>query len=303
MELLSTPISYISLKQDSIFSGNFELNFPIIFIAERFFYQNKVNNNKVYLSAILSRNKFYKTKLFWKNVIELKLVKKLEDDISRLKNVSSQSEKRKSILGKLGDKIGLNAINKNSFLIKTRIISLIKNYNNLEPNKINILDKMATNEMYIILKKSIFNFSNFNFPSIQSLDLISKIALEYKISNEQINYLVIYYKVSNHTIRQLLPHEKNIEEDNLSEKYSSEKYRNIKILSNCLQFLDFKDYNNLLLTSKYFNQKLKKKIYKYVLRQRNTTNEIRFKIWSDILKIKELKKKYNYKEINIRESK
>ena len=297
LELLSTPISYISLKQDSIFSGNFELNFPIIFIAERFFYQNKVNNNKVYLSAILSRNKFYKTKLFWKNVIELKLVKKLEDDISRLKNVSSQSEKRKSILGKLGDKIGLNATNKNSFLIKTRIISLIKNYNNLEQNKINILDKMATNEMYIILKKSIFNFSNFNFPSIQSLDLISKIALEYKISNEQINYLVIYYKVSNHTIRQLLPHEKNIEEDNLSEKYSSEKYRNIKILSNCLQFLDFKDYNNLLLTSKYFNQKLKKKIYKYVLRQRNTTNEIRFKIWSDMLKIKELKKKYNYKEI------
>ena len=298
LELLSTPISYISLKQNSIFSGNFELNFPIIFIAERFFYQNKVNNNKVYLSAILSRNKFYKTKLFWKNVIELKLVKKLEDDISRLKNVSSQNEKRKSILGKLGDKIGLNVTNKNSFLIKTRIMPLIKNYNNLEQNKISILDKMATNEMYFILKKSIFNFSNFNFPSIQSLDLISNIALEYKISNEQINYLVIYYKVSNHTIRQLLPHEKNIEdEDNSNEKYSSEKYRNIKILSNCIQFLDFKDYNNLLLTSKYYNQKLKKKIYKYILRQGNTTNKMRFKIWSDILKIKELKKKYNYKEI------
>ena len=298
LELLSTPISYISLKQNSIFSGNFELNFPIIFIAERFFYQNKVNNNKVYLSAILSRNKFYKTKLFWKNVIELKLVKKLEDDISRLKNVSSQNEKRKSILGKLGDKIGLNVTNKNSFLIKTRIMPLIKNYNNLEQNKISILDKMATNEMYFILKKSIFNFSNFNFPSIQSLDLISNIALEYKISNEQINYLVIYYKVSNHTIRQLLPHEKNIEdEDNSNEKYSSEKYRNIKILSNCIQFLNFKDYNNLLLTSKFYNQKLKKKIYKYILRQRNTTNKMRFKIWSDILKIKELKKKYNYKEI------
>ena len=52
LELLATPISYISLKQNSIFSGNFELNFPIIFIAERFYYQNKVNNNKVYLSAI-----------------------------------------------------------------------------------------------------------------------------------------------------------------------------------------------------------------------------------------------------------
>ena len=83
-----------------------------------------MNNNKVYLSAILSRNKLYKTKLFWKNVIELKLVKKLEDDISRLKNVPTQSEKRKSLLGKLGDKIGLNTSNKNSLLAKTRIISL-----------------------------------------------------------------------------------------------------------------------------------------------------------------------------------
>ena len=298
LELLATPISYISLKQNSIFSGNFELNFPIIFIAERFYYQNKVNNNKVYLSAILSRNKLYKTKLFWKNVIELKLVKKLEDDISRLKNVPTQSEKRKSFLGKLGDKIGLNTSNKNSLLAKTRIISLIKNYNSLDQNKISILDKMATNEMYLILKKSIFNFSNFNFPSVQSLDLISRIALEYKIPNEQMNYLVIYYKVSNHTIRQLLPHEKNKEiEDNINEKYSNEKYRNIKILSSCIQFLDYKDYNNLLLTSKYYNQRLKKKIYKYILRQKNTTLKTRLGIWSNILNIKQLKTKYNYKEI------
>ena len=298
LELLSTPISYISLKQSSIFSGNFELNFQIIFIAERFFYQNKVNNNKVYLSAILSKNKFYRTKLFWKNVIELKLVKKLEDGIPRIKNVTTQNEKRKSIFEKLGDKIGLSNTIKNSFLTKMRIIPLIKNYNSVEPNKINILDKMATNEMYSILNKSISNFANFNFPSIQSLDLISKIAQEYKISNEQINYLVIYYKVSNHTIRQLLPHEKNIEyEDNLNEKYSNEKYKNMKMLSNCIQFLDYKDYNNLLLTSKYYNQKLKKKIYKYILRQKNTSIKTRLQIWSNILKIKELKKKYKYKEI------
>ena len=208
LELLATPMSYISLKHNSIFSGNFEINFQIIFIAERFFYQNKVNNNKVYLSAILSKNKLFKTKLFWQNVIELKLVKKLEDDISRLKNVSAPNEKRKSILGILGNKMGLNNNKNNSFLSKMRIMPLIKNYNSLEQNKLILLDKMASNEMYLILKKSIENFSNFNFPSIQSLDLISNISREYKLSNEQINYLVIYYKVSNHTIRKLLPHKK-----------------------------------------------------------------------------------------------
>ena len=298
LELLATPMSYISLKHNSIFSGNFEINFQIIFIAERFFYQNKVNNNKVYLSAILSRNKLFKTKLFWQNVIELKLVKKLEDDISRLKNVSAPNEKRKSILGILGNKMGLNNNKNNSFLSKMRIMPLIKNYNSLEQNKLILLDKMASNEMYLILKKSIENFSNFNFPSIQSLDLISNISREYKLSNEQINYLVIYYKVSNHTIRKLLPHEKNKENNDIIEEINSnEKIRNIKLLSNCIQFLDYKDYNNLLLTSKYYNQRLKKKIYKYILRQENTSIKIRLQIWSNILKIKELKKKYNYREI------
>jgi hypothetical protein len=207
-------------------------------------------------------------------------------------------KKKKGILGILGNKMGLNNSKNTSFLLKMRIMPLIKNYTSLEQNQLILLDKMAINEMYLILKKTIENFSNFNFPSIQSLDLISNLSREYKLSNEQINYLVIYYKVSNHTIRKLLPHEKNKENNNIiDEQISNEKKRNIKILSNCIQFLDFKDYNNLLLTSKYYNQRLKKKIYKYILRQDKTSIKTRLQIWSNILKIKELKKKYNYKEI------
>jgi hypothetical protein len=298
LELLSIPISYITLKQNSIFEGKFELNFKIIFIAERVFYQNKINNNKVYLSAILSKNKFYRTKLFWRNVIELKLVNKLEDHISRMKN-----EVFKGLFSKLGDKMGLtnstNSIShKNSFLAQTRIFPLIKNYNNLEQNKIPILDKMATKEMYTILKTSIPNFSNFNFPSIPSLDLISKLSQEYKMSNDEINYFVIYYKVSNHTIRQLLPHGKNFDEnENNNERNTNIKIRNIKILSSIIPFLDYKDYNNLLFLSKYYNKKIKKKIYKYVLKQKNVTMKTRLHIWYNMLKINELKKKYNYKDV------
>lgn len=298
LELLSIPISYITLKQNSIFDGNFELNFKIIFIAERFFYQNKINNNKVYLSAILSKNKFYRTKLFWRNVIELKLVNKLEDYISRMKN-----DVFKGLFSKLGGKIGLNNNNnnnishKNSFLAQTRIFPLIKNYNNIEQNRIPILDKIATKEMFTILKTSIPNFSNFNFPSIPSLDLISKLSQEYKMSNDQINYFVIYYKVSNHTIRQLLPHEKTLGEQENSEKNINVKIRNIKILSSIIPFLDYKDYNNLLFISKYYNKKIKKKIYKYVLKQKSTSMKTRLYIWSNILKINDIKKKFNYKDV------
>ena len=300
LELLSVPISYITLKKSSIFDGKFELNFKIIFLAERFFYQNKINNNKVYLSAILSKNKFYRTKLFWRNVIELKLVNKLEDHITRLKNVLLPGEKPKGIFSNL---FGLNnntnnITHKNSFLSQTRIIPLIKNYNDLEPSKINILDKMATKEMYSILKTSIPNFSNFNFPSIPSLDLISKLCQEYKMSNEQINYFVIYYKVSNHTIRQLLPHEIILENKDINnDKNSNIKIKNIKILTNIIPFLDYKDYNNLLFLSKFYNKKIKKKIYKYVLKQKNTSMKTRLYIWYNLLKIDELKKKFNYKDV------
>ena len=298
LELLSTPISYITLKQNSIFDGNFELNFKIIFIAERCFYQNKINNNKVYLSAILSKNKYYRTKLFWRNILELKLVKKLEDHISRMKN-----EVFKGLFSKLGGKIGLsnnnnnNISHKNSFLAQTRIFPLIKNYNSIEANRLPILDKMATNEMFTILKTSIPNFSNFNFPSIPSLDLISKLSQEYKMSNDQINYFVIYYKVSNHTIRQLLPHETTLSEQDNNEKNINIKVRNITILSYIIPFLDYKDYNNLLFISKYYNKKIKKKIYKYVLKQKSTSMKTRLYIWSNLLKIRDLKKKFNYNDV------
>ena len=298
LELLSIPISYISLKQGSIFDGKFELNFKIIFLAERFFYQNKINNNKVYLSALLSKNKFYRTKLFWRNVLELKLVNKLEDHISRMKN-----EVFKGLLSKFSGKIGFsnnfnNISHKNTLLSQTRIFPLIKNYNSLEQNKLPILDKMATKEMYTILKTSIPHFSNFNFPSIPSLDLISKLSQEYKMSMDQINYFVIYYKVSNHTIRQLLPHEKNLDDnENSIDKNANIKLRNIKIISNIIPFLDYKDYNNLLFVSKYYNKKIKKKIYKYVLKQKNTSMKTRLYIWSNLLNIRDIKKKYNYKDI------
>ena len=92
---LANIISFITLKEDSIFKGNFELNFKIIYIAEGIYYQNKLNNNKVYLSAILGKNKYFRTKQFWRNVIELKLANKLCDHIQRLRNLTLPEERKK----------------------------------------------------------------------------------------------------------------------------------------------------------------------------------------------------------------
>jgi uncharacterized protein with von Willebrand factor type A (vWA) domain len=78
-----------------------------------------------------------------------------------------------------------------------------------------------------------------------------------------------------------------------NEKNNNIKIRNVKILSNLIPILDYKDYNNILFVSKYYNKMIKKKIYKYVLKQKNTSMKTRLQIWSNILKINEIKKKYN----------
>ena len=52
-----------------------------------------------------------------------------------------------------------------SLLAKTRILPLIKYYNEIEPAKLPFIDKMATQEMSTIIKESIQNSSNFNFPT------------------------------------------------------------------------------------------------------------------------------------------
>lgn len=122
LEILANVLSFISLNEDSIFKGKFELNFKIIYAAERIFYQNKYNNNKTYLSAILSKNKYFRTKQFWRNVIELKLAHKLCDYIERFRNLKLPEEKKKGLFSKKPSIKSLQDIYKTSILSKSRIL-------------------------------------------------------------------------------------------------------------------------------------------------------------------------------------
>jgi len=297
---LANIISFITLKEDSIFKGNFELNFKIIYIAEGIYYQNKSNNNKVYLSAILGKNKYFRTKQFWRNVIELKLAKKLCDHIQRLRNLTLPEERKKGIFGKIGDAMGVTNVNAHKFslLSKSRILPLIKYYNEIEPSKISFIDKMATQEMITILKESIQNSSNFNFPTDTCMDLVTKLAEEYKINKENIKFFVLYTNICSCTVRKRLPNDMQIYSNfTNSLKNSDINIKKIKLLVNTIPYLTYKDFYNLLLCSKTCNKMLRKKIYSYILRQENISNKVRLKIWETLLDLPKIKKKYNYEEI------
>ena len=289
LEHLSNILGYISLHQSSIFNGEFELNFKIIYIAERIFYLKKSTNDKIYLSALLSKNKYYRTKQFWRNVLELKLANKLIDHIKRIKNIKSQKTKIFSIIFKDNSKY---------FLRKTRIYPLLKDYNSLDSEQLELINKITIKEMQSIIRENIPSFANFNFSSIQGHELITQLTEEYKIDKENINFYITLFDVSSYTIRKLIINEKD---DNLNIynkfKTLSGIEKKLKLFNDIIPYLTYEDYNNLLLCSKLFNKKLSKKIYKYILKKKDISINIRLYIWKNLLGISELKKKYNYKEI------
>jgi hypothetical protein len=231
--------------------------------------------------------------------MELKLGHKLRDHIERLKKIVLPEEKKKGLLSKIGNKIGItNSLHKTSLLSKSRILPLIKDYNEIEESKVGIIDKMMIQEMQYIIKESIPNLFKFNFPGNDILDFLTNLSEEFKIPNEQFKFLIIYANVSSYTIIKQLP------DDEKTNKFSiinftkkDEINKKIKIIYNSIPYLTNKDFNNLLLCSKQFNIKLKKKIYSYILKKENLDNKIRLKIWQNILGVKKIKEKYDYKVV------
>ena len=152
LEYLSYILGYITLHEKSIFQEQFELNFKIIYIAERVYYIKKSNNDKVYLSALLSKNKYYKTKQFWRDILELKLAYKLSDHIKRFKNLIIQKKPKNNILGFFGNVIGRKGNQKNGILTTTRIFPLLKDYDLLNPEQLDIINKVSIQELKTIIK-------------------------------------------------------------------------------------------------------------------------------------------------------
>ena len=294
LEYLANILSYISLHENSILKPSFDMNLKIIFIAERIYYKKKSNNDKIYLSALLSKNKYYRTKQFWRNIIEIKLANKFNDHIERIKFVKNKDKQIKGLFKNffLGD------FAKKSFLTKTRLMNLTQNFSNLDSEQVQILERIVQAEVHSLIKENIPIFANFNFPSELCLDLIAELTEEYRVNKENIKFYVTYFNVSSYTIRKLIPNEIN-STINIYKQFVSipEINKKLKLFKNIVPFLTFKDYNNLLLCSKLFHKKLSKIIYKFILKQKNLPDKIRLSIWHNLLGIEKLKKEFNYQEV------
>ena len=284
-------LTFISLNNDSLYLKNFKINLTIIYLSDKIFYINNNNNTKIYICALLSKNRFFKSKFFWTDFIEFKLFKKLEDHLNQIKSI-----RKKNIISKFFYK---NKENSELNILKNlRIFKLFNN--NLDNDDIIFFDKIIPNEMNSIINDSLKDLCNFEVRSEIAFDFLIDLCQKYKIDKKNMNYFFVYYNVQSYTIKK-----QNFEKNNFSNfnKFKIKIKKNnkneilLKIINNSLIFLNKQDYFNLFLLNNSFNKYLSKKIFKIILKNPNLNINIRLKIWEEILQIKILKEKYNYQKL------
>ncbi len=273
----------ISLHLDDKENENFELNFAIIYIAERTFY-SKLCGDKIYLCSLLSKNKLYSTRGYWIDLMEMKLFRRVEELMTRME--SKINENSENLLNSIGLKLK-GIFGKEEEIVKENVISLLFKkenkiktiYERFPVNKKPLCDKIVISELYSIMKEFIPHFANFSYDISEAIDLIVEMSTKYKLRKEKISYFVTYLNSSYFTIKNT----NNKKKQKKKQKKSSEIL--LDYVFQATTYLEDIDLLNILKVSKTIKSKLSKKIYRMLLQKDNITLQRRVEIWKSILDI------------------
>ena len=311
----------------------YDINFALIFIAEKTYCWLKEKNEKIFLCALLSQNKFYGSNAFWNSLIEFKLARKLEEHLAHLMKIdivksndegekknffSKQFSSLKNVIkGAIKKDLSSTDKSKQSLLEEVQISKQIKNYKQLPEYKKPFLDQFAANELHIILKEFIIHICNFNFSNEKAIDLIIEISNKYKLPNEKMNYYVANISAwLNSSKRHLSGDER---ENSLNDKIQNLKQKrydliNVKfpitdtasmkkeqkkiILVHTSKYLSLSNIIPIISLERFMYTKARMKIFKEVLKKENLSLQNRLNTWKCILNITLIKKEYpDYKGI------
>ena len=254
-----------------------EINFGIIFIAEKgFFIDKKDNNKKIYLCKAISEDRnsnFFKQKNFWKNLLNYKINKTVNNYTNKALNEEMQNSKKQ--------------VNTNIQNLKDTVKYIIdigtgaRNLSKLrEKKEKEILNK----ELLKIIRDFIIHFNNFNLDMVYINDIIMEISNIYQLENEQISFLICLinsnmytikaYDKKTHNNKHIDYYEGKIGLNNMSKKYlftnkilntNNNKLKQLLlILNSCFIFLEEKDYINIQSLNKFYYSNCQKLIYKQI---------------------------------------
>ena len=259
----------IALNKDvSDYSNkSFEMNFAIIYIAEKVYFEDEKNNRK-YICAILAEKcSKFREKNFWENLFEFKInstIKNLTD--KELKEESKLKEKEKE-----KEKEKFKPIEKVKGAVKF-LKDIGASVTSKSNKKIETIRKKKEKEvrykiLMSILKELASHFPNFNLEMPICNDIIMDFSNKYNLEKSEVIFLINFINSNMYSIRN-----SNIKQKPKS-KYLINKINDINnikqkhlliILNSCFMFLIPKDYINIISVNKFYSKLSEKTIFKYL---------------------------------------
>ena len=298
--ILTEIINFCFLKKEI-----FDLTFLIMFISNKTIYFDKSTNTiKYYLCNEMRKNKLFISTDFWSELLNkrLELIAEVEitKEIEKRKDNIGDREDSTLVgqaigkIGKFGKFLGFGSDNK---AIEKEIL------------RNQMFQKKSPGFCNKVIEDYIKHFINYNFYGKNASKVIEQLGSKYTLPKEYREY---YIKVmeTNEIIKNKIKKSKDVNNENIQyDKYffnfkGNKKFNGIndpKIISLIfsLKFLDIKEYPKVLCLNKDLNKKLIKIIYKNILFKYFDKLDIKthISIWKILLNYREVKKKYNYKNI------
>ena len=238
-------------------SPNFDINFVIIYIAERGFFLDEKNKRKYLCSVLGEKGNIFKEKEFWKNLLIFKInssIKKLTDKEMK-EDLKEKNKKKSKVQGAV------------KFLIDIGTKGSAKQAKKLKKIKEKKEKELRYKALISILKEFVSHFPNFNLDMPICNDIVMEIGTEYNLEKDEIMYLISFinsnmYCIKNNNMKQK-PKSKYLINKINDSKNIKQKHL-LLILNCCFMFLYPKDYINLIRVNKFFKNMSEKTIFKHI---------------------------------------
>ena len=304
--ILENISSNLSIKNKE----SFELLDKIIIIGEKSYYDN------TFLCSLLNKNKIFSNKYIWEDSIKFKILNIIneicEQNLSNnnaINSFNSLYNKGSKFLETFWNKEPKNQNKKNNLLEYLGLTKFLPHYDSLSEDKKIILNKnQAPTIIYETFKAYVMHMSNYGYNLEDSINVIYNIYNYYQFNdNDIINYFLTYNNIYNYSCKNKMEKfnmnkkkEKNKEKiKDIKNKSSSIMYKyptkfmneksKIIILKKIFVFLNNKEKIQLITLNKQLKNNISSKIYKYLLKQKNTSIKIHIEIWKIFLNCKKLK--------------
>ena len=178
--LINTITLNIELNENK---SEYDINFAIIYIAERTYFANS-GFVKTYLCSIISKNNIYSSRKFWMDLINLKIFRKIDQIMTTAQESNKIISPTESFNSSYSSTISTSSIVNNTGLLSNIGNKLMNYFTNNATNELSEsmqkkVEKAKVHEITQIIKEFIPHFSNFNYEISEAIDIIIELTSTY----------------------------------------------------------------------------------------------------------------------------